>query len=345
MNEFDFTFDDSQWELFADGVQWGSTVNAVELMTMLEGEDEETIEDAFQLLEECAVVLDMTGLPKAAGVGAAAVRLRMEEQFVNNGMDCATLEVNDPLRLYLEELQDVRSDYADVLFGAGQADDEDLMNTMLGTVVQTAGAFVGRGVLLMDLIQEGNLGLWQAIRLAPGKDFRAVCDRCIRFAMAKAVILQAMNNGVGQKMRQALEDYRQVDQRLLSDLGRNPTIEEIAGELHITAEETATISKMLDNIHMMGKIHPAKETEESSEPEEDQAVEDTAYFQMRQRIADMLADLPQEDAKVLTIRFGLDGDLPLSPEETGRKLGMTPDEVIARESKALALLREHETSK
>ena len=60
---------------------------------------------------------------------------------------------------------------------------------------------------------------------------------------------------------------------------------------------------------------------------------------MRQRIADLLADLPEADAKLLTLRFGLEGGLPLSPEETGRKLGLTPEEVVAREAKALAQLR------
>ena len=80
------------------------------------------------------------------------------------------------------------------------------------------------------------------------------------------------------------------------------------------------------------------------EPEEDeiaetQAVEDTAYFQMRQRIQDLLSELEEMDAKLLTLRYGLEGGMPLSPEEAGRKLGLTPDEVVAREAAALMKLR------
>ena len=70
-------------------------------------------------------------------------------------------------------------------------------------------------------------------------------------------------------------------------------------------------------------------------------MEDTAYFQMRQRIQDLLAGLSETDAKLLALRYGLEGGLPLSPEEAGRKLGLTPDEVVAREAAALMKLRKN----
>ena len=78
---------------------------------------------------------------------------------------------------------------------------------------------------------------------------------------------------------------------------------------------------------------------EEEAAEENQAVEDTAYFQMRQRIADLLSELSEEDAKLITLRYGLEGGLPLNPQETGKRLGLTPDEVVAREAAALAKLR------
>ena len=80
--------------------------------------------------------------------------------------------------------------------------------------------------------------------------------------------------------------------------------------------------------------------EKEPEPEEEQAVEDTAYFQMRQRIGELLSVLPAEDAELLTLRFGLEGGMPLTPEETGRKLGLTPQEVVMKEANALAKLRQ-----
>ncbi|MEE1036890.1 MAG: sigma factor-like helix-turn-helix DNA-binding protein, partial [Oscillospiraceae bacterium] len=72
---------------------------------------------------------------------------------------------------------------------------------------------------------------------------------------------------------------------------------------------------------------------------EDQAVENTALFQMRQRISDLLSGLSETDAKLLTLRFGLEGGQPMGPEEAGRRLGLTPEEVVAREAAALAKLR------
>lgn len=344
MNELSITFDDAPWELFLDQLAYGEQVDAVQLMTLLEGEAEETVEDAFRALEDLVVTLDLQNLPKSAGTGEAATRLRREEQLIASGLDAAALEPNDPLRLYLEELREISGGDADALLPRCQAGDENaraaLMNAKLHTVVELAKEFAGRGVLLMDLIQEGNLGLWQAICRYDGGDFEGLCNRCIRFAMAKTVIEQARDNGVGQKMRRAVEDYREVDERLLSDLGRNPTLEEIAEELHLSAEEAAVIAKTLENIRMMDKVRAIKEPEEEEKTEEEnQAVEDTAYFQMRQRIADLLSDLPETDAKLLTLRFGLEGGLPLSPEDAGRKLGLTPEEVVAREAGALAKLR------
>ena len=213
-----------------------------------------------------------------------------------------------------------------------------LTNLGLSRVVELSAEYVDYGVLLLDLIQEGSLGLWQGIRCYHGGDYSSHRDRYIRFAMAKAVTLQARHSGVGQKMRTALEDYRMVDERLLGELGRNPTLEEIAEELHMSLEETTAVKKMLDNARLMSQNKQPEEEEEVPE-EEDQAVENTALFQMRQRILDLLSGLDEDDAQLLTLRFGLEGGRPLSPEETGRKLGLTPEEVVAREGAALAKLR------
>ena len=93
---------------------------------------------------------------------------------------------------------------------------------------------------------------------------------------------------------------------------------------------------MMDNARMLDKaIRP----EEEEEPEAEQAVEDTALFQMRQRIGDLLSGLDETDAKLLNLRFGLEGGKPVGPEETGRLLGLTAQEVVAREAAALAKLR------
>lgn len=184
------------------------------------------------------------------------------------------------------------------------------------------------------------MGLWQGILQYNGGDFEDHRDWWIRFYMVKTEVEQARAGGVGQKMRQAMEDYRSVDERLVADLGRNPTLEEIAEELHMTVDEAWSISQMVSAARRLAQVRPGETPEEEEQAEEKQAVENTAYFQTRQRIAEMLSGLSDDDAKLLSLRFGLEGGLPMTPEEAGRKLGLTPEEVVTREAAALAQLRQ-----
>lgn len=343
MNDLEFTFEQSPWETFLRTKGMGDTVSAVTLLSILEDADEQQVEDALSDLEIGCMNLDISGLPRSGGLGEAAVQLRREMQLVSKGLDLRELEEGDPLRLYLEEVA------ATPAFGDEQLLAQDcaagkesamvqLTNLGLSRVIDLATEHVGYGVLLMDLIQEGSLGLWQAICNYRRGEYATHRDRWIRFYLAKAVTLQARQNGVGQKMRGALEDYRAVDERLLSDLGRNPTLEEIAEQLHMRVEEAAAVKKMLEDARILAQVKKPEDEEEEQEAQE-QAVEDTALFQMRQRISDLLSGLGETDQKLLTLRFGLEGGKPLSPEETGRKLGLTPEEVVAREGATLAKLR------
>ena len=337
MNDLEFSFEPDPWETFRMSLTMGDTVSASQILTLLEGEDGQTLEDALQELETACVKLDVSDLPKNGGTGDTAVRLKQEAQLVQEGLDPKALEPNDPLRLYLEEVAAVPVCGDEQLLAQKGDAAETLTNLGLSRVIELAQEYVGYGVLLMDLIQEGSLGLWQAIGCYREGEYAAHRDRWIRFYLARAVILQAHSSGIGQKMRRAMEDYRQVDERLLGELGRNPTLEEIAEELHMTVEEAQTVQRMMNNARMLDKaIRPEAEEEDK---EAEQSVEDTALFQMRQRIGDLLSGLEETDAKLLNLRFGLEGGKPASPEETGRLLGMTAQEVLAREAAALAKLR------
>lgn len=341
MNNLEFAFDISPWEGYRRGLQMGDVISAARVLALVEGEQE--LEEALQDLETGAMVLDISDLPRPGGIGEAAVRLRREQELVSNGLRPENLEETDPLRLYLEEVAQTPAfgDEVQLAQRSGQGDaqaQQTLTNLGLSRVIQLAQEHVGYGVLLLDLIQEGSLGLWQAVCSYHGGDYAAHRDRWIRFYLARAVTMQAGANGVGQKMRRALEDYRQVDSRLLSDLGRNPTLEEIALELHMNVEEAATVRQMLAEAQQLARAQSPQE----DEPEEaEQAVEDTALFQMRQRIGDLLSGLSGEDAKLLSLRFGLEGGKPLTPEEVGAKLGLTVSQVLEKEAAALAQLRQN----
>ncbi|MBR4972217.1 MAG: sigma-70 family RNA polymerase sigma factor, partial [Oscillospiraceae bacterium] len=199
----------------------------------------------------------------------------------------------------------------------------------------------GRGVLLMDLIQEGSLGLWQGILSFRSGDFATHARWWIGQYLARAVLLQARQSGLGQHLKQAMEDYRGVDEQLLAELGRNPTLEEIAERMHMDVAEVENVSKMLENARFLQNAKQETEAPDEEDPDESQHVEDTALFQSRQRIQEMLSDLTEEETTIITLRFGLEGGLPLSPEDTGKRLGLTAEEVVAKEAAALAKMRKN----
>ena len=253
------------------------------------------------------------------------------------------LSETDPLWVYLEELASIAvAGDLQVLAQQYLAGDESvvarLTDGMLSAVVERASAFAGKGVLLLDLIQEGSLGLWKGILCYTGGDFEAHCHWWIDFYIARELTRCAREGGIGGKMRQGMEDYVDADQKLLMELGRNPTAEEIGEVLHISVQEVMALEAMLQAARGKSKVEEERE-EKEEDPEDQLAVEDTAYFQSRQRIAELLAELTETEAELLRLRFGLEGGKPLSAEETGRKLKMTPEEVLRAEAEALGKLR------
>lgn len=343
MNELDFSFGDSPWEQLLSSRQPGESVSAAHLLALLEEEEEQAVEDAFQDLESMEIGLDVSDLPRVKAAGEATARLLREMELSKDGITPDQWEPDDPLRMYLEELAatPVYGEEGLLAVQAAQGDEQAKQNLAcmgLSRVLEIAREFTGFGVLLLDLIQEGSLGLWQAVNRCDGSNYKNIRDFWIRFYMAKAVTLQARANGVGQKARRGLEDYKQVDERLLGELGRNPTLEEIAEQLHMELEEAESLRKMLDDARLLAQVKTPEEPEEEEQTQQ-QAVEDTAQFQSRARILDMLSGLDEKEAELLTLRFGLEGKPPVTPEEAGKRLGISPQAVLQMETAALAKLR------
>lgn len=340
MNDM-FTFDRPDWELLVDQLQPGSSVSAIRLLSVLETEEEYAVEDALAALVEKKITLDISALPASYGAGETESRLRMEEKLAGREDMLSALEGSDPLRLYMEELSVIpaQGDGDLLLQELLRGDDtaaRKLLNLYLYRAVDIAMQYTAKGVLLLDLIQGASLGLWQGILQFAGGDFTEHIDWWIRQSVAETVFLQARQDDALRGIHQSMEAYRQADQHLLTDLGRNPTVEEIALEMGVTPQQASVIQDMLLNASAMEKV---KQEPKTDDPEDQQAVEDTAYFQSRQRIAELLSGLTETEAQVLTLRFGLEGGTPASPEAVGAKLGMTADEVVAMEAAALAKLR------
>lgn len=340
----EFEFDRPDWALAIDALRSGTTFSALQFLTLLERESEEDFEEALVMLSDKDIALDVSELPTLSDGSDLATRLARERQLVQEQNLPEGLEENDPLRLYLQELQhmDAHDDVHSLVRRSLDGDEKArlrLMDQMLPRVQHHAFALVGRSMLLMDLIQEGSLGLWQAILTYQSGDFESYCDRRVQYALAAAMTHQAREQGVGMKLLRSMERYRSTDQRLLTELGHNPTMEEIAAELNMTLEEAELVLQTLEAARTLSRTREAAQPREET-PEDSMSVEDTAYFQMRQRISELLSVLSAEDAQILTLRFGLEGALPLTPEETGRRMGLTAQQVLQREAAALAQLRE-----
>ena len=339
----EFEFGPDPWDTLLESLVAGDTLDAVRFLTEMESQDEDRVEQALTELEQRGITLDCSKLEKLPASGELAVRLRQEQDLVSRKALLKELEETDPLRLYLEELASipVAGDIcllAEKYLAGDEKAAQKLADLSLSRCVELACTMTGAGVLLLDLIQEASLGLWQGILNYTGGDFESHRDWWIRQYLARAVTMQARSCGVGQKLRSGMEDYRDVDQRLLTELGRNPTLEEIAEAMHIDAAAAAVYADMLTAARNRKQVDDSREEPEPT-PDDDQAVEDTAYFQSRQRILEMLSTLTEQEAQLLTLRFGLEGGLPLSPEDTGKKLGLTPHEVVTMEAAALSKLR------
>ena len=339
----DFVFEQAPWEAYLRSCKNGSLISGWNLISMLEDEEDNAVEDAFSILTVKKLQLDLSGLPQMSAGSNTAQRLQQEREYVTGGLKTALMEETDPLRLYLEEIAAAPACgdeklLAEQLSSGDQRAAQRLTELGLSRVVEIAAEYAGQAVLLLDLIQEGNIGLWEAISGYRGGDYAAQRDEAIRSSVLKAIVLQARSNGISQKMKKALQDYRAADQHLLTKLGRNPGLEEIAQEMHISLEQAQTIEKTMADILLLQKAEklaaPKEETAEDELP-----VEDTAYFQMRQRISEMLSVLDEQEARILTMRFGLEKGLPMSAEEVAKALGITTAAVTACETAALSKLR------
>ena len=336
----DVEFETDPLQEYVDSLE-GGKADAARLLTCADGE--ERLEQAFESLQQRGIGLDISGLPVFTDNSSGAQRLQLEKQMETVEQLLQQFGQDDPLGMYLQELAAIPACgdeelLAQTLLEGDANAAELLMNLSLYRVVELALEYTGHGVLLMDLVQEGSMGLWTAIGSYQGGSFPAFRDQQVRFAMEKAVVLQAQAAGLGQKMRQAVEDYRMTDERLLVELGRNPTPEEIAEALHLEAGEAAAVASMLDAARDMQRARPRQEEQEQSQ-EENQAVEDTAYFQQRQRILDMLSGLSEQEARLLSLRYGLEGGKPMTAAEAGLKLGLTAQQTVELETKALEKLR------
>ena len=269
------------------------------------------------------------------------------------------INVDDPVRMYLREIGKIplltfeeELDLAKKILEGDEDAKQKLAESNLRLVVSIAKKYVGRGMLFLDLIQEGNMGLIKAVEkfdYTKGFKFSTYATWWIRQAITRAIADQARTIRIPVHMVETINKLIRTSRNLLQQLGREPTPEEIAQEMEIPVEKVVEIQKIAQD--PVSLETPIGEEEDSHlgdfiQDEDSPAPHDAAsYTLLKEQLEEVMNTLTPREAKVLKLRFGLEDGKSRTLEEVGREFNVTRERIRQIEAKALRKLRHPSRSK
>ena len=267
--------------------------------------------------------------------------------------------IDDPVRMYLKEIgrvhllsaqEEVR--LAQQMEEGDETSKRRLIESNLRLVVSIAKRYVGRGMLFLDLIQEGNLGLIKAVEkfdYRKGYKFSTYATWWIRQAITRAIADQARTIRIPVHMVETINKLNRVQRQLIQELGRDPLPEEIAKRMGVNVERVREISKISQEpVSLETPIGEEEDSHLGDFIEDEDALapaEAASFFLLREQLDDVLDTLTPREKKVLQLRFGLNDGRARTLEEVGNVFGVTRERIRQIEAKALRKLRHPSRSK
>ena len=309
-------------------------------------------------IEKVYETLENVGIDVVGDIDAEIEDIQLTEEDLDISIP-EGISIDDPVRMYLKEIGKVpllsADEEIDLARRMEKGDAEAkrrLAEANLRLVVSIAKRYVGRGMLFLDLIQEGNLGLIKAVEkfdYTKGYKFSTYATWWIRQAITRAIADQARTIRIPVHMVETINKLIRVSRQLLQELGREPAPEEIAKEMGMSVDKVREIMKISQE--PVSLETPIGEEEDSHLgdfiPDDDAPApaEAAAFTLLKEQLIDVLDTLTAREEKVLRLRFGLDDGRARTLEEVGKEFNVTRERIRQIEAKALRKLRHPSRSK